>query len=44
MCRFFLFGSRDLWFEVALPFYLRDAVHGFGWSRVAVGAALAVRR
>jgi hypothetical protein len=40
--RFFLFGSRDMWFEVPLPFFLRDASHGLGWERVAVGAALAV--
>lgn len=40
--RFFLFGSRDLWFEVPLPFFMRDAVYGLGWSRIAVGAALAV--
>eukprot|EP00882_Tetradesmus_deserticola_P010869 GHRQ01011488.1.p1 GENE.GHRQ01011488.1~~GHRQ01011488.1.p1 ORF type:complete len:366 (+),score=173.70 GHRQ01011488.1:27-1100(+) len=41
MARFFLFGSRDMWFEVPLPFFLRDAVHGLGWQRVAVGAVLA---
>ncbi|WIA38671.1 hypothetical protein OEZ86_001977 [Tetradesmus obliquus] len=41
VARFFLFGSRDMWFEVPLPFFLRDAVHGFGWERVAVGAVLA---
>jgi hypothetical protein len=44
VARFFLFGSRDMWFEVPLPFFLRDAAHGFGWERVAVGAVLAVRR
>ena len=38
--RFFLFGSRDLWFEVPLPFYLRSA-EGLNWPRTAVGAALA---
>ena len=38
--RFFLFGSRDLWFEVPLPFYLRSA-DGLNWPRTAVGAALA---
>jgi hypothetical protein len=32
-----------MWFEVSLPFFLRDAVHGFGWELVAVGAVLAVR-
>ena len=41
LARAFLFGSRDLWFEVALPFFLRDGVAGLGWSRPAVGAALA---
>jgi hypothetical protein len=42
LARFFLFGSRDAWFEVPLPFFLRDATHGMGWERVAVGAVLAV--
>lgn len=32
-----------MWFEVPLPFFLRDAVYGLGWERVAVGAMLAVR-
>ncbi len=41
LARAFLFGSRDLWFEVPLPFFLRDAVHGLGWARPATGAALA---
>jgi hypothetical protein len=36
--------SRDMWFEVPLPFFLRDHVYGLGWERVAVGAMLAVRR
>ena len=40
LARFFLFGSRDLWFEVPLPFYLR-ASDGLNWPRPAVGAALA---
>jgi hypothetical protein len=40
LARFFLFGSRDLWFEVPLPFFLRSA-DGLGWPRTAVGAALA---
>jgi hypothetical protein len=31
-----------MWFEVPLPFFLRDAVYGMGWERVAVGAMLAV--
>ena len=41
--RFFLFASRDLWFEVALPFFLRAPVAegGLGWSRPAVGGFLA---
>jgi hypothetical protein len=33
-----------MWFEVPLPFFLRDAAWGLGWERVAVGATLAVRR
>ena len=41
LARAFLFGSRDLWFEVALPFCLRDGATGLGWSRPAAGAALA---
>ncbi|CAG9461551.1 unnamed protein product [Pedinophyceae sp. YPF-701] len=41
VARFFLFGSRDLWFEVPLPFFLRDDVFGLGWNRAAVGAFLA---
>jgi pimeloyl-ACP methyl ester carboxylesterase len=39
--RFLLFASRDMWFEVTLPFFLRDPASGIGWSRVAVGAFLA---
>lgn len=39
MARFFLFGSRDLWFEVPLPFFLRQWV---GLSRSLVGAYLAI--
>lgn len=38
MARFFLFGSRDVWFVVALPVFLADE---FGWSFEAVGAFLA---
>ncbi len=38
---YFLFGSRDLWFEVPLPFFLRDAVEGLGWSRPLTGLFLA---
>jgi len=41
LARFFLFASRDLWFEVTLPYFLRDPASGIGWSRVAVGAFLA---
>lgn len=41
LARAFLFGSRDLWFEVALPFFLRDEVRGLGWSRTVAGASLA---
>lgn len=40
--RIFLFGARDLWFEVPLPFFLRSAASGIGWSRAATGAFLAV--
>ncbi|CEG01068.1 Major facilitator superfamily domain, general substrate transporter [Ostreococcus tauri] len=40
LSRMFLFGSRDLWFEVPLPFFLRSA-EGMGWPRSAVGAMLA---
>lgn len=41
LARAFLFGSRDLWFEVVLPFYLRNQSQGLGWSRPTTGAALA---
>jgi hypothetical protein len=41
LSRVFLFGSRDLWFEVPLPFFLRDTASGIGWSRAATGAFLA---
>ncbi len=41
LSRVFLFGSRDLWFEVPLPFFLRDAASGIGWSAAATGAFLA---
>ena len=37
--RFFLFGSRDIWFVVALPVFLADR---FGWSDRQVGGFLAV--
>ena len=41
LARFFLFASRDLWFEITLPYFLRDPASGIGWSRIAVGAFLA---
>ncbi len=37
--RFFLFGSRDIWFVVAVPVFLADQL---GWSHEAVGGFLAV--
>ena len=37
--RFFLFGSRDIWFVVALPVFLDDVL---GWSFEGIGAFLAV--
>jgi len=37
--RFFLFGSRDIWFVVALPVFLSDEL---GWSHQGVGGFLAV--
>ncbi|KXZ56081.1 hypothetical protein GPECTOR_2g963 [Gonium pectorale] len=40
--RFFLFGSRDMWFEVPLPYFLRNATYGLGWSRPLTGLFLAV--
>ena len=36
--RMFLFGARDVWFVVALPVYLADAL---GWAPWSVGAFLA---
>jgi Major Facilitator Superfamily len=36
--RFFLFGSRDVWFVVALPVFLRQIL---GWSFYQVGGFLA---
>ena len=36
--RFFLFGSRDMWFVVALPVFLSDRL---GWSHQGVGGFLA---
>ena len=37
--RFFLFGSRDIWFVVALPVFLADEL---GWSESGVGGFLAL--
>ncbi|MFZ4811252.1 MAG: organoarsenical effux MFS transporter ArsJ [Ilumatobacteraceae bacterium] len=37
--RFFLFGSRDIWFVVALPVFLADEL---GWSHRGVGGFLAI--
>ena len=37
--RFFLFGSRDIWFVVALPVYLYEAMN---WSFMQVGSYLAL--
>ncbi len=37
--RLFLFGSRDIWFVVALPVFLADEL---GWSHQGVGGFLAV--
>jgi len=37
--RFFLFGSRDIWFVVALPIFLEDVL---GWSYEGIGAFLAL--
>ncbi len=40
--RFFLFGSRDVWFVVGLPVFLRSAPPlGLGWSFMQVGGFLA---
>lgn len=37
--RFFLFGSRDIWFVVGLPVFLYEVL---GWSFMQVGAMLAL--
>lgn len=42
LSRVFLFGARDLWFEVPLPFFLRSPASGIGWSRTLTGAFLAI--
>ncbi len=39
VARFFLFGSRDIWFVVALPVFLSDVLD---WSHRTVGGFLAV--
>jgi len=36
--RFFLFGARDVWFEIALPIFLRGVL---GWSYTFVGGFMA---
>ncbi len=38
LARFFLFGSRDVWFEIGLPIFLRVEL---GWKRELVGLILA---
>jgi len=38
MARLFLFGSRDIWFEVVLPIYFRNQLR---WQSIAVGSFLA---
>jgi predicted MFS family arabinose efflux permease len=37
--RFFLFGSRDVWFVVALPVFLYDVL---GWSFTLIGSFMAL--
>lgn len=37
--RFFLFGSRDIWFAVALPVFLQTQL---GWNHAAVGTTMAL--
>jgi predicted MFS family arabinose efflux permease len=39
IARFFLFGSRDLWFVVGLPLFLAESL---GWSHTGVGGFLAL--
>lgn len=39
VARFFLFGSRDIWFVVALPVFLADVLN---WSDRTIGAFLAL--
>ena len=40
VARFFLFGSRDIWFVVALPIFLDESL---GWSFEAIGGFLAAQ-
>lgn len=37
--RFFLFGSRDVWFVVALPVFMHDVL---GWTATAIGSWMAL--
>ena len=37
--RFFLFGSRDIWFVIALPVYLSETLN---WSHWQIGAFMAI--
>lgn len=39
IARFLLFGSRDVWFEVALPIYLRQV---YGWDYIFAGMVMAI--
>ena len=39
VARFFLFGSRDCWFEIVLPLHLRLV---FGWDYVFCGGVMAI--
>ena len=42
MRRFFLFVSQDLWFEVRLPFFLRNAAYGLGWTNTEAGLTMGI--
>ncbi|KAK4538042.1 hypothetical protein CDCA_CDCA15G4067 [Cyanidium caldarium] len=37
LARVFLFGTRDLWLEVPILYFLQNGVYGFGWPDYAVG-------
>jgi len=39
LARLFLFGSRDVWFVIALPVYLQSQLH---WSYLQVGSLMAI--